>query len=120
MFPWVILLWRATTNIAQHNLISVLNAFNAFCGRVVPEPDIIKRLDLWVDTESGILENLVIFLVGIERWIEADQVDIVVGKALHNIKAIAVIKRVWCKWSVHSPLVDCNMRAKEYPFLWVQ
>ena len=60
---------------------SVLDARYAFRRFIVPKPDIIKRLDLWVDTESGIFENLVVFLVGVERRIEADQVDMVVGKA---------------------------------------
>ena len=102
MFPWVIPLWRAT---------------DAFPRRAVPKPDIIKRLDLWVNTEFGILENLVIFLVGVERRIEADQIDTTVEKVRHNIKAIAVIERIG--GNVHSPLVDCSMRVKEYPFLWV-
>ena len=59
----------------------VLDTRDAFRGRVVPEPHIIKRFDLWINAESRILENLVIFLVGVERRIKADQVDIVVGKA---------------------------------------
>ena len=65
------------------------------------------------------LENLVVFLVGVERRIEADQVDTVVLKVRHNIKAIAVIERVGGKSNVHSPLVGYNMSVKAYAFLWV-
>ena len=61
---------------------SVLDTRDAFCRRIVPEPDIIKCFDLWINEESGILENLIVFLVGVERGIKADQVDTLVLKVL--------------------------------------
>ena len=77
------------------------------------------RFDLRSNEESGILESLVVFLIGVERRIEADEVNTLVLKDRHNLKAIIVIERVGGTPNVHSPLVGYNMRIKEYPFLWV-
>ena len=81
----------------------VLNLFNACCRLCIPVPHIVKRFDLWLDRESAPSEDGVVFLVGVERRIEADKVNASGGEVRHDVQAVAVVKNlgVWCKSDVH-------------------
>ena len=85
---------------------SVFDVSDACLGVVVPEPHIVKGFDLGLDGQPATSEDGVVLCIGVERWIETDEIDASGREVSKDVEAVAVVEGVGCEADVHWVLAN--------------